>query len=60
MQENQAVLFLSDGGETVRQLQTYLHPSGTLVIDWFHVAMKLTVLQQQNKAFVDENPVGGQ
>ena len=60
MQENQAVLFLSDGGETMRQLQTYLHPSGTHVIDWFHVAMKLTVLQQQNKAFVDENPVGGQ
>ncbi len=27
MQENQSVLFLSDGGETVRQLQTYLHPS---------------------------------
>ena len=59
MQENQAVLFLSDGGETVRQLQTYLHPSSTHVIDWFHVAMKLTVLQQQNKAFVEENSEGG-
>lgn len=59
MQENQAVLFLSDGGETVRQLQTYLHPSSTHVIDWFHVAMKLTVLHQQNKAFIEENPAGG-
>ena len=59
MQENQAVLFLSDGGETVRQLQTYLHPSSAHVIDWFHIAMKLTVLQQQNKAFVEENPEDG-
>ena len=59
MQENQAVLFLSDGGETVRQLQTYLHPSSAHVIDWFHIAMKLTVLQQQNKAFSEENPEGG-
>lgn len=60
MQENQAVLFLSDGGETVRQLQTYLHPSSAHIIDWFHIAMKLTVLQQQNKAFIEENPAGGQ
>lgn len=59
MQENQAVLFLSDGGETVRQLQTYLYPSSAHVIDWFHVAMKLTVLQQQNKAFIEDNPEGG-
>jgi hypothetical protein len=59
MQENQAVLFLSDGGDTVRKLQTYLHPSSAHIIDWFHLAMKLTVLQQQNKAFVKENPEGG-
>jgi hypothetical protein len=44
MQENQAVLFLSDGGDTVRNLQTYLHPSSTHIIDWFHLTMKLTVL----------------
>jgi hypothetical protein len=59
MQKNQAVLFLSDGGETVRQLQTYLHPSSEHVIDWFHVTMKLTVLQQQNKALVEESPEVG-
>jgi len=59
MQENQAVLFLSDGGDTVRNIQTYLHPSSTHLIDWFHVAMKLMVLQQQNKAFVEENPEEG-
>jgi len=59
LQENQSILFLSDGGETVRQLQTHLHPSSAYVIDWFHVATKLTVLQQQNKAFLEENPEGG-
>jgi hypothetical protein len=53
------VLFLSDGGDTVRNLQTYLHPSSAHVIDWFHIAMKLTVLQQQNKAFIEDNPEGG-
>ena len=34
-------------------------PPVTHLIDWFHVAMKLTVLQQQNKAFMEENPEGG-
>jgi hypothetical protein len=59
LQENQSVLFLSDGGETVRKLPTYLHPSSDHIIDWFHVAMKLTVLQQQNKAFLEDNPESG-
>lgn len=59
MQDNQTVIFLSDGGDTVRKLQTYLHPASTHIIDWFHVAMKLTVLQQQNKAFIEENQEGG-
>jgi len=58
-QENQAVLFLSDGGDTVRKLQAYLHPSSAHIIDWFHVTMKLTVLQQQTKAFIEDNPEGG-
>jgi hypothetical protein len=43
MQENQAVLFLSDGGDTVRNLQTYLHPSSTHLIDWFHVVRQEAV-----------------
>src|SRR5215510_13627901 len=59
MQENQAVLFLSDGGDSVRKLQAYLHPSSAHIIDWFHLTMKLTVLQQQNKAFIAENQAEG-
>ena len=59
MQENQQILFLSDGGDSVRKVQEYLHPSSEHLIDWFHLAMKLTVLHQQNKAFLEENPEGG-
>jgi hypothetical protein len=59
MQENQQVLFLSDGGDTVRKLQAYLYPSSAHLLDWFHIAMKLTVLQQRNKAFIEESPEGG-
>src|SRR6266404_1292035 len=35
MKENQQVVFMSDGGETVRRLQEYLHPCSEHVIDWF-------------------------
>jgi hypothetical protein len=56
MQENQQVVFLSDGGDTVRRLQEYLHPSTEHLIDWFHITMRLTVLQQQRKASQAEEP----
>ena len=55
MQENQEVLFLSDGGDTVRNLQAYLHPSSEHVLDWFHVTMRITVMRQQNKAIIEED-----
>jgi hypothetical protein len=60
MQENQQVVFLSDGGDSVRQLQEYLHPSSKHWIDWFHVTMRLTVLQQQTKGLLVERPQFGQ
>lgn len=41
--------FLSDGGETVRNLQLYLNPEAEHLLDWFHVTMRLTVLQQTAK-----------
>lgn len=46
MQFNQQVTFLSDGGDTVRDLQLYLNPQGEYLLDWFHIAMKFTVLAQ--------------
>ena len=59
MQENQEVLFLSDGGETVRNLQAYLHPSSEHYLDWFHVTMRLTVMNQQTKGVAEENSALG-
>ena len=36
MQSNQQVTFLSDGGDTVRDLQLYLNPNAEHLLDWFH------------------------
>src|SRR5260221_4071023 len=47
LQENQQVVFLSDGGEDVRNLQVYLTPQAEHLLDWFHITMRLTVLRQQ-------------
>jgi hypothetical protein len=43
---NQQVTFLSDGGESVRDLQIYLRPNAEHVLKYFDVAMRITVLQQ--------------
>jgi hypothetical protein len=59
MQENQQVVFMSDGGENVRRVQEYLHPFSEHLIDWFHITMRLTVLQQQTKALQAEEPQTG-
>ena len=49
MQENQQIVFLSDGGEDVRSLPLDLSPEAEHLLDWFHVSMKLTVLNQSAK-----------
>ena len=46
MQMNQHVTFLSDGGDTVRQLQLYLNPQAEHLLDWFHVTLRITVMTQ--------------
>ena len=53
-QLNQQITFLSDGGDTVRELQLYLNPYAEHLLDWFHVAMRLTVLQQTAKGLPDQ------
>ena len=54
MQMNRQITFLSDGGETVRELQLYLNPQAEHLLDWFHITMRLTVMNQQvlSKRFV--------
>jgi hypothetical protein len=59
MQENQQVVFMSDGGEDVRRVQQYLHPFSEHLLDWFHITMRLTVLQQQTKGLQQERPETG-
>jgi len=54
LQDNQQVVFMSDGGEDVRRVQMYLHPSSEHWIDWFHITMRITVLQQQTKSLQGE------
>lgn len=46
MQMNQQITFLSDGGDTVRELQYYLNPQSEHLLDWFHITMRLTVIRQ--------------
>ncbi len=40
-------------------MQEYLHPFSEHWIDWFHITMRLTVLQQQTKALKEERPQTG-
>ena len=49
MQMNQQVTFLSDGGDTVRDLQLYLNPQAEHLLDWFHITMRITVMTQMAK-----------
>jgi hypothetical protein len=46
MNPNQLVTFLSDGGETVRDLPA---PQAEHLLDWFHITMRLTVRGQTAK-----------
>ena len=46
VQANQDVTFLTDGGEEVRSLAFGISPCGEHVLDWFHIAMRITVLRQ--------------
>jgi hypothetical protein len=57
MQMNQAVTFLSDGGDTVRDLQMYLNPQAEHLLHWFHISMRLTVMSQLVKSIdTDDQP----
>jgi hypothetical protein len=45
--------FLSDGGEDVRNVQLYLNPQAEDLLDWFHLTMRLTVLNQTAKGLTE-------
>jgi len=52
LQMNQEITFLSDGDDTLRELQLEMSPQATHILDWFHLTMKLTVLEQYGKGLV--------
>jgi hypothetical protein len=49
---NQQITFLSDGSDTVRDLQLSMSPEAEHILDWHHVTMRLTVLDQYAKGLV--------
>ncbi len=49
MQMNQQVTFVTDGGDDVRDLPLYLNPQAEHLLDWFHITMRLTVMNQMAK-----------
>jgi len=59
-QMNQAITFLSDGDDTLRQLQVEMSPKAIHILDWYHVTMKLTVLSQCGKGLMQCEAVLGE
>jgi hypothetical protein len=53
LQINQQIEFLSDGGDTVREVQLSLSPEAEHLLDWFHIAMRLTTMTQSAKGLPD-------
>jgi hypothetical protein len=49
MQANQHVTFITDGGEDIRDLPLYLNPWAEHLLDWFHITMRITVLDNTAK-----------
>ncbi len=60
LQMNQDIAFLSDGDDTLRALQLEMSPQATHILDWFHLTMKLTVLEQYGKGLVQCEAVLGE
>ncbi len=60
LQMNQEITFLSDGDDTLRKLQLEMSPMATHLLDWFHLTMRLTVLDQYGKGLVQCEAVLGE
>jgi hypothetical protein len=56
LQHNQELIFLSDGEESLRQLQCYLRPHSRHLLDWFHLTMQLTGLGQSLRGLTRLDP----
>src|SRR5215510_16006832 len=52
-QANQSGIFLSDGGDTVRNLPEFLIPESEHWLDWFHITLRLTGIGQMIKGLAE-------
>jgi hypothetical protein len=59
LQANQDVTFLTDGGEEIRALTELVTPVSEHVLDWFHITMRLTVLQQYARGVAHHDEAAG-
>lgn len=59
LQANQDVTFLTDGGEEVRALTEFVTPESEHVLDWFHITMRLTVLEQYARGVAHHDEAAG-
>ena len=48
-QENQPAALMTDGGDTVINMALHMAPASEHILDWFHVTMRITVMQQYAK-----------
>ncbi len=56
LQMNQDLVFLTDGGDDVRELARNMSPCAEHYLDWFHITMRLTVLGQYAKGLAHHTP----
>jgi len=59
LQANQDVTFLTDGGQEIRALTELVTPVSEHVLDWFHITMRLTVLQQYARGVAHHDEAAG-
>lgn len=60
LQPNQDVTFLTDGGEEIRALTELIAPESEHVLDWFHITMRVTVLEQYARGVAHHDADAGQ
>ncbi len=56
MAANQQVTFLTDGGEDIRDLPSYLNAQAEHLLDWFHLTMRITVMANMAKSLQPPPP----
>lgn len=54
-QMNQEITFLTDGGDSVRNIAFDMSPCAEHILDWFHITMRLTVMRQYAKGLAHYN-----